>query len=226
MLLLASVVFPGLPSPRASVNGKLERGVRPLVKQYCFPCHSTEKHKGDIDLEKFSTLSAVLNHPEPWERVYEEVSMDEMPPKEKPQPASADRARLAAWVNNALEKAAQKRAGDPGPVVLRRLNNAEYTCTIRDLTGVESLDPANEFPARTAPLVKVFMIYRQYAGNVPDANHKVLGRRKSNCKPRCSIGGWRSDSPPRRRGAVDGRDPLAGFALFTTRSPCQAGRIC
>ncbi|HVW39076.1 MAG TPA: DUF1592 domain-containing protein, partial [Pirellulales bacterium] len=37
-------------------------------------------------------------------------------------------------------------AGDPGRVVLRRLNNAEYTYTLRDLTGVESLEPAREFP--------------------------------------------------------------------------------
>ena len=31
-------------------------------------------------------------------------------------------------------------------VVLRRLSNMEYTYTLRDLTGVESLDPAKEFP--------------------------------------------------------------------------------
>ena len=45
---------------------------------------------------------------------------------------------------------AQRNAGDPGPVVLRRLSNAEYTYTIRDLTGVTSLDPAKEFPADSA----------------------------------------------------------------------------
>ena len=38
------------------------------------------------------------------------------------------------------------RAGDPGRVVLRRLSNAEYTQTLRDLTGVASLDPARDFP--------------------------------------------------------------------------------
>jgi hypothetical protein len=32
-------------------------------------------------------------------------------------------------------------------VVLRRLSNAEYAYTVRDLTGVESLDPGREFPA-------------------------------------------------------------------------------
>jgi hypothetical protein len=41
-------------------------------------------------------------------------------------------------------------AGDPGPVVLRRLNNAEYTYTVRDLTGVAALDPAKEFPVDSA----------------------------------------------------------------------------
>ena len=29
---------------------------------------------------------------------------------------------------------------------MRRLSNAEYTYTLRDLTGVETLDPAREFP--------------------------------------------------------------------------------
>ena len=45
-----------------------------------------------------------------------------------------------------MKVAARAHAGDPGPVVLRRLNNAEYTFTIRDLTGVASLEPAKEFP--------------------------------------------------------------------------------
>ena len=35
----------------------------------------------------------------------------------------------------------------PGALlVLRRLSNAEYTYTVRDLTGVDSLDPTREFP--------------------------------------------------------------------------------
>jgi hypothetical protein len=127
-----------------------DQSVRPLVNQYCLKCHSTEKQKGDLDLEKFTSLSEVLNHPEPWGRVFDELSMGEMPPKEKAQPTSEERARLLAWVNNALEKAALKHAGDPGPVVLRRLNNAEYTYTVRDLTGVESIDPAMEFPTDSA----------------------------------------------------------------------------
>src|SRR5580765_3381974 len=92
------------------------REIRPLVKQYCLGCHSTEKHKGDLDLERFTSLAEVLKHPKPWQAVVEQLALGEMPPKEKPQPTAAERARLLDWANSALDTAARARAGDPGPV--------------------------------------------------------------------------------------------------------------
>ena len=124
--------------------------VQPLVTTYCFKCHSTEKHKGDLDLEQFTNPNEVLRHAKPWERVLEQLVNGEMPPADKPQPTSAERRRLIAGVDAMLDAIAATRSGDPGPVVLRRLNNAEYTFTIRDLTGVETLDPVKEFPADSA----------------------------------------------------------------------------
>ena len=44
---------------------------------------------------------------------------------------------------------ARKNAGDPGPVLVRRLSNAEYNNTIRDLTGVD-IRPTREFPVDPA----------------------------------------------------------------------------
>ena len=120
--------------------------IRPVVKEFCLSCHSTEKQKGDLDLERFSSVAEVKRHPKVWQQVIEQLSLGEMPPKEKPQPTPAQREQLVAWANAVLDEVALARAGDPGPVVLRRLSNAEYTYTIRDLTGVESLDPAREFP--------------------------------------------------------------------------------
>jgi hypothetical protein len=124
--------------------------VKPLVGNYCLKCHSTEKHKGDIDLQQFTTAAAVSKHPKPWQQALEQLTNGEMPPKDKPQPTPDERKRLVEGVNAMLDAVALAHAGDPGPVVLRRLNNAEYTYTIRDLTGVDSLDPAKEFPADSA----------------------------------------------------------------------------
>jgi len=120
--------------------------IRPVLKDYCLRCHSTEKKKGDMDLEQFSSIDEVLRQPKVWQSVAEQLGNNEMPPKDKPQPPPAARAQLANWVNAILEQIGRANAGDPGPVVLRRLSNAEFAYTVRDLTGVESLDPGREFP--------------------------------------------------------------------------------
>src|SRR5688572_1799867 len=123
-----------------------DKSIRPLLKENCLQCHSTEKQKGELDLERFSSLNEVKKHPKIWQSVVEQISLGEMPPKDKPQPTAVQREQLLGWVNAVLDEVALARAGDPGPVVLRRLSNAEYTYTVRDMTGVASLDPAREFP--------------------------------------------------------------------------------
>ena len=102
-----------------------------------------------MDLEQFTTFAAVRKGTKSWRKVVEMLDNGEMPPKKSAQPTAAQRKTLRNWGERYLFAEALARAGDPGPVVLRRLNNAEYTYTIRDLTGVD-LDPAREFPSEGA----------------------------------------------------------------------------
>ena len=120
--------------------------VRPLLQKYCLSCHSTKVKKGSLDLERFATLDHVRKEIKPWQQMIEMLEAGEMPPKAKPQPSGDERKQLVAWVRGFLDAEARSRAGDPGFVPLRRLSNAEYDCTIRDLTGVD-LRPTREFPA-------------------------------------------------------------------------------
>ena len=53
------------------------------------------------------------------------------------------------WIQAVRMNEARKNAGDPGPVLARRLSNAEYNYTIRDLTGVD-MRPTREFPVDPA----------------------------------------------------------------------------
>ena len=53
------------------------------------------------------------------------------------------------WVKAVRAEELRKHAGDPGPVLARRLSNSEYNYTIRDLTGVD-LKPTREFPVDPA----------------------------------------------------------------------------
>ncbi|MDG3008251.1 DUF1592 domain-containing protein [Paludisphaera mucosa] len=123
--------------------------VRPMLAKFCLDCHSTEDKEGDLDLEAFARLDDVRHAPATWQKVAEMLDNGEMPPKESPKPEPAERAAIRGWVGRYLRAEAFADAGDPGPVVLRRLNNAQYTYTLRDLTGFD-FQPAREFPADSA----------------------------------------------------------------------------
>lgn len=120
--------------------------VRLLVKKYCHECHSNEVAEAEINFQNWKNEEFARDQIPELQRFYEIVRGSQMPPIDSPQPTDQERKKLADWSKQLLLDEARKYAGDPGPVVLRRLSNAEYNYTIQDLTGVESLDPTKEFP--------------------------------------------------------------------------------
>lgn len=132
--------------PFDGIAADFGRLARPLLKTYCLECHSADDKQGELDLERFASLAEVRRDPAAWQKVAEMLDHKEMPPKDAKQPNVEERRTLREWVRKYLDAEARASAGDPGPVPLRRLSKAEYTYTVRDLTGV-NLDPAREFPA-------------------------------------------------------------------------------
>ncbi len=117
-----------------------------LLDRFCLDCHSSEQKESDLDLQRFVAMPELRRGASIWLKVLEMLADGEMPPKDAPQPSPQQRTEIVRWAEQFLQAEALAGAGDPGPVVLRRLTNAEYTWTIRDLTGV-ALRPAREFPA-------------------------------------------------------------------------------
>ncbi len=139
------------PSAQAAGAGKdvvtkdFERDVRPILSQYCNNCHSAEKHKGDVVLDKFTDEASVLADHATWEKVLKNLRSRAMPPEEKPQPTEDQRQLVANWLDAKLFFVDCEHP-DPGRVTIRRLNRTEYNNTIRDLVGVD-FHPADDFPA-------------------------------------------------------------------------------
>ncbi len=137
----------GRSGDRAAAAEPLAYGqARALLERYCHECHAGDSSEADVDLAAVTSLDDMQRKPAVWQRVAEVVANREMPPKDADQPTEEDRRKLLDWVRGFLAAEAAAHAGDPGRVVLRRLSNAEYTATVRDLTGVDTLDPAREFP--------------------------------------------------------------------------------
>ncbi|RCS43524.1 DUF1592 domain-containing protein [Bremerella cremea] len=150
LFLLAVFLRPQLlwAEPNASFDRlatQYQQRVAPLLKTYCNDCHSTADKQGELDLEKYADLAAIRHDPAAWQKVEQMVRLGEMPPEDSEPLSPTEKKELLAWVQDYLVTEAKANAGDPGPVMLRRLNNDEYTYTIRDLTGAP-LEPAKEFP--------------------------------------------------------------------------------
>ena len=149
----ANLAWHCLASPRISEQ-QLQKGfedvVRPFLKTYCLECHGAEKPKGDFDLTGFNHSVSTSRDLQGWELVLERMEANEMPPrKAEQQPSEAARKEVLNWIQVARRAEGFKRAGDPGVVLPRRLNNAEYENTIRDLTG-QNLRVTREFPVDPA----------------------------------------------------------------------------
>ncbi len=129
-----------------SQSREYETRIKDILKNHCYECHSGKTTEADIDFGAMTTLADVRKSSSIWQKVHHAIATYQMPPKDSPQLTENDHKAVTAWLSTFLEHEALAHAGDPGPVVLRRLNNTEYTYTIRDLTGIDSLNPAAEFP--------------------------------------------------------------------------------
>jgi len=117
-----------------------------LLGKYCYECHNAAEHKGELDLESAAKDPAFWTDHKVLEELDWVIAEGEMPPRDALQPNEEERTAMADWVHGKLVVLEEAAAGDPGTVVMPRLNQAEYNFVIRDLTGYD-LEPARFFPA-------------------------------------------------------------------------------
>jgi hypothetical protein len=128
---------------------RFSQTVRPFLTLYCMSCHSGPTPEASFDLERYTTMESVVQDFGHWALVLGKLMAKEMPPQGVKQPPEGLRRQVTEWIAAVRKNEARKNVGDPGPVLARRLSNAEYNYTIRDLTGVD-LRPAREFPVDPA----------------------------------------------------------------------------
>ena len=146
-----SVAAEGDASP-VSLHREFHSVVLPMVRTYCLSCHGSETQEAKLDLSGYQQFTDVTKAHRVWEIILERVAAGEMPPPDADAELSEKRReKFVRWIQNVRRYEAKRNAGDPGVVLARRLNNAEYDYSIRDLTTVDirptksfPIDPANE----------------------------------------------------------------------------------
>jgi mono/diheme cytochrome c family protein len=135
--------------PPAGLEAQFKQTVRPFIDKHCAGCHSGKTPAAQLNLQAYDSLAAVSRDYPHWATVMERLTLKDMPPKPLPAPPAADSQRVIAWIQKVRAEEIRKHAGDPGLVPARRLSNAEYNYTIRDLTG-QDLQVTREFPVDPA----------------------------------------------------------------------------
>src|SRR5262249_28063164 len=111
--------------------------VRAFLKQHCQECHGAEKPKGKFRVDSLPLEFSDRGSRDRWSGVLKRIQAGEMPPKGRPRPPAEDSAALTSWIRDRADAAERTRRATEGRVVLRRLNRAEYTNTVRDLLGID-----------------------------------------------------------------------------------------
>ena len=135
---------------REQLQERFSQVVLPFVTRYCVDCHGPERQEANLSLSGDSTVESVSKHLKVWEIVSTRIAAREMPPEDSSkQPPDDVRNSVVQWIEDWNRFEARRNAGDPGEVLARRLSNAEYDNTIRDLTG-HDIKPTREFPVDPA----------------------------------------------------------------------------
>jgi len=145
------LVSPGLAAAQSTVERGFAETVQPFVRRHCTVCHGGSSPAAQFDLESYKTFDAVVEDHARWELVMDRLDSGEMPPAGQPEPPREEQEKVITWIREMRDAESRRRAGDPGRVLPHRLSNAEYSYTIRDLTGVD-LRPTREFPVDPANL--------------------------------------------------------------------------
>jgi hypothetical protein len=111
--------------------------VRPFLRRHCLECHTGEKPKGDLRLDRLSTDVTDEWTRRHWLAVLKRIEAGEMPPESRPRPSRAEIRSLSVWIREHVLATETGRRAAQGRVVLRRLNRNEYENTLRDLLGID-----------------------------------------------------------------------------------------
>ena len=133
-----------------TLSEDFESEVKPFLIRYCNDCHSGADPEAKLDTSIFDQAQSVSSAWGTWQEMVSRVHEQEMPPADtSPQPSEAERVMLQKWTQRYRVSEAERMRDDPGPISTRRLSNAEFNYTIRDLTGVD-IQPTKSFPVDPA----------------------------------------------------------------------------
>jgi Protein of unknown function (DUF1592)/Protein of unknown function (DUF1588)/Protein of unknown function (DUF1587)/Protein of unknown function (DUF1585)/Protein of unknown function (DUF1595)/Planctomycete cytochrome C len=107
-----------------------------LLNQFCVTCHNQRAQTAGLALDTMD-VENVSEGAEVWEKVLRKLRTGAMPPQGVRRPDQVTYDRLISWLEAELDREAKVHPRPGPPVLLHRLNRAEYANAIRDLLALD-----------------------------------------------------------------------------------------
>lgn len=114
------------PRPLTAQDDAFPKLIAPFLKQHCVACHGPEKQESRIRFDQLTGVQA--GNRNLWTMVHQQLSVGDMPPKDRPQPDDVEKKKVLTWIGDK-----QRALGAGGT---RRLNRRELSAALRDVTGL------------------------------------------------------------------------------------------
>jgi hypothetical protein len=214
-----------------------------MFRAHCRACHDADTAEGGFDVDDLLAGPTIERNIAGWRSVLERLVARDMPPEDAPRRPTEEEYREAeAWLREQLAKQeAFALAQQPRP--MRRLSNAEYDRTVREVFGLPAVSPAAAFPPDDAfegftniaeALGLSAVLVEQYlAAGEAVARLAVIDGQEPPKQVRVYTPGnkeyslaWRGHDPGGAMGKVDGVDAWLGDHMWMEcRAPAGSYRV-
>ena len=118
--------------------------VAPFLQTHCMDCHGEGDGEGDVSLHDVTSVRP--DNIELWKRIWEQVALNEMPPKDvDDRPTAVEREEISSWITASLVTASKSIGGFDAHLHPSKGNHLDHSLLFGELP--DGLEPAST-PAR------------------------------------------------------------------------------
>ncbi len=138
------IVTASLSVVRAEEPHTFDSLAKPFLQKHCMDCHGADLQEGKVSFHELTGVTS--DNAELWKRVWEQVALKQMPPKdESNQPSAMDRLRLSSWITGELTRAMKSKGGFQTHLLPAKGNHLDHDLLFGKIPA--GLEPAST-PAR------------------------------------------------------------------------------
>jgi len=100
--LIFSLFVLVVPAQLHADDSLFREQVAPIFQRRCLNCHNDQEQNGEINLKPFLQVETAIDR-DLLISVYDQINLEEMPPEDEAQPTGAERAKMLAFLNEAIQ---------------------------------------------------------------------------------------------------------------------------